>query len=58
MMGEDADRADRGPRRDHLDFVVEHLPFRRQDLEQQFGYQEAAAVLVGWQASDSQVLQR
>jgi len=26
-------------------------------LEQQFGYQEATAVLVGWQTHDSHVLQ-
>jgi len=37
------------------DTLLCHTPSR---LEQQFGYQEAAAVLVGWQASDSHVLQR
>jgi hypothetical protein len=37
------------------DTILCHTPSR---LEQQFDYQEAAAVLVGWQASDSQVLQR
>lgn len=34
--------------------VLCHTPSR---LEQQFGYQEATAVLVGWQAHDSHVLQ-
>jgi len=37
------------------DTLLCHTPSR---LEQQFGYQKAAAVLVGWQASDSHVLQR
>jgi spermidine/putrescine ABC transporter ATP-binding subunit len=36
------------------DTLLCHTPSR---LEQQFGYQEAAAVLVGWQAHDSHVLQ-
>ena len=31
-----------------------HVPSR---LEQQFGYQESATVLVGWQAQDAHVLQ-
>ena len=35
VVGEDADRADRGPRRDHLDLVVEHLAFRGQDLDRE-----------------------
>jgi spermidine/putrescine transport system ATP-binding protein len=34
--------------------ILCHTPSR---LEQQFGYQEGAAVLVGWQALDSHVLQ-
>jgi len=34
--------------------ILCHAPSR---LEQQFGYQEAAAVLVGWQAHDGHVLQ-
>ncbi len=37
------------------DTLLCHTPSR---LEQQFGYQKAAAVLVGWRASDSHVLQR
>jgi len=36
------------------DTVLCHVPSR---LEQQFGYQEATAVLVGWQAQDVHVLQ-
>ena len=36
------------------DTVLCHVPSR---LEQQFGYQEATAVLVGWQAQDAHVLQ-
>jgi len=36
------------------DTLLCHVPSR---LEQQFGYQEATAVLVGWQAHDSHVLQ-
>jgi hypothetical protein len=34
--------------------ILCHAPSR---LEQQFGYQEATAVLVGWQAHDGHVLQ-
>jgi ABC-type Fe3+/spermidine/putrescine transport system ATPase subunit len=36
------------------DTILCHVPSR---LEQQFGYQEATAVLVGWQAQDVHVLQ-
>jgi spermidine/putrescine transport system ATP-binding protein len=36
------------------DTILCHVPSR---LEQQFGYQEATAVLVGWQAQDTHVLQ-
>jgi ABC-type Fe3+/spermidine/putrescine transport system ATPase subunit len=36
------------------DTMLCHVPSR---LEQQFGYQEATAVLVGWQAQDVHVLQ-
>jgi len=36
------------------DTMLCHVPSR---LEQQFGYQEATAVLVGWQAQDTHVLQ-
>ena len=36
------------------DTILCHMPSR---LEQQFGYQEAAAVLIGWQAHDGHVLQ-
>jgi hypothetical protein len=36
------------------DMMLCHVPSR---LEQQFGYQEATAVLVGWQAQDAHVLQ-
>src|SRR5690348_11087316 len=35
MIGEDSDRADRRPRRDHLDLVVEDLALGRQDLDRE-----------------------
>jgi ABC-type Fe3+/spermidine/putrescine transport system ATPase subunit len=36
------------------DMLLCHVPSR---LEQQFGYRESTAVLVGWQAHDGHVLQ-